>query len=144
MLSRDAVLASHKVTQGCHTLSVIASPSGRGNPHIFALSLRGSVATAAIQSEALCGMPGRCGGCRMVPLDCRVGVLPLLTMTKGGRERAGWFVSRFRDASPKAVIASRIVAWQSSLRRCAGCPGDAEVAGWFRWIAASGLCPFSQ
>ena len=86
MLSRDAVLASHKVTQGCHTLSVIASPSGRGNPHIFALSLRGSVATAAIQSEALHGMPGRCGGCRMVPLDCRVGALPLLAMTKEGCE----------------------------------------------------------
>ena len=28
-------------------------------------------------------------------------------------------------------------AWQSSLMRYVGCPSDEEVAGWFRWIAAS-------
>ena len=31
----------------------------------------------------------------------------------------------------------RELTQQSSLMRHVGCPGDAEVAGWFRWIAAS-------
>jgi hypothetical protein len=35
----------------------------------------------------------------------------------------------------------RELTWQSSLRRHAGCRGDAGVAQWFRWIAMSGLCP---
>ena len=40
----------------------------------------------------------------MVPLDCRVACAP--RNDKRGTERAGRFVSRFRDTSPKVVIAS--------------------------------------
>ena len=43
-----------------------------------------------------------------------------------------------------SVIASPLRARQSSPKRNAGCRGVAGGAGWFRWIAASGLCPSSQ
>ena len=55
--------------------------------HPSSLSLRARQGVA-IQSGSLCGMPRRCGSCPMVLLDCRVGALPLLAMTKvwsGGR-----------------------------------------------------------
>ena len=34
-------------------------------------------------------MPGRCGSCRMVPVDCRVGAVLLLAMTKVGTGMGG-------------------------------------------------------
>ena len=53
-----------------------------------------------------------------------------------------WWAGLFRPSlgipQLHAVIASPLRAWQSSRGRYAGCLSDAEVAGWFRWIAASG------
>jgi hypothetical protein len=48
-------------------------------PLVLSLRARQGV---AIQSGILCGMPGRCGSCPMVPLDCRVRLTPLLAMTR--------------------------------------------------------------
>ena len=78
----------------------------------------------------------------MVPLDCRVAVL--LAMTTGGTEMGEVL---------RVTVFGRIAlrchcepgrAWQSSQGRYVGCRGGAGVAGWFGWIAASGLCPSSQ
>jgi hypothetical protein len=80
----------------------------------------------------------------MVPLDCRVGTLSLLAMTKveglppkDGNGRGG--SSQFSDASPKAVIASpQDAAIQSEalcgkLGRCDGMPnGSAGLPRRFR------------
>jgi hypothetical protein len=59
--------------------AVIASPAGRGNQvsSLFVIARKVSKRTdVAIQSEALCGRPGRCGGCPTRPLDCRVRLTP--------------------------------------------------------------------
>jgi len=73
----DAFLAMTKVgrVRRSGTLPVF----GRVPPRCHREPVKG----VAIQSGSLCGMPGRCGGCRTRPLDCRVGALPLLAMTTG-------------------------------------------------------------
>ena len=73
----DAFLAMTKVgrVRRSGTLPVF----GRVPPRCHCEPVKG----VAIQSGSLCGMPGRCGGCRTRPLDCRVGALPLLAMTTG-------------------------------------------------------------
>jgi hypothetical protein len=85
-------------------------------------------------------MPGRCGGCPMPPLDCRVATL--LAMTTVGSGGRGGFGSGFRAyplcchwepcrgcQSGLLTVMSlrgrsrRELTWQSSLRRDSGCPG---------------------
>jgi hypothetical protein len=105
----------------------------------------------AIQSEALHGMPGRCGGCRTRsaglprryaprndnaktwgmlkrPPDCRVAVLrpgfrayPLCCHCEPGR---AWQSGLLTFMSLRGR-SRRELRWQSSLRRYAGCGGDA-------------------
>ena len=54
----------------------------RGIPHTLSLRARQGV---AIQSEALWGILGRCGGCPPLPLDCRVAALLAMTRRKSAQ-----------------------------------------------------------
>jgi hypothetical protein len=102
------------------------------------------------------GCPGDAVGCPMVPtglprrgaprndnaktwgmpkrsLDCRVAAL--LAMTKGGTGMGEVVRHGFRMPGPVLSLRGRSrreLTWQSSLRRYAGCRGDAGVAQWFR------------
>ena len=71
-------------------------------------------------------MPGRCRGCLMVPLDCRVA--SLTAMTKGGTGMGEVLRHGFRMPDPVLSFRGRSrreLTWQSSLGRYVGCPGDA-------------------
>ena len=103
------------------------------------LSLRARQGVA-IQSGSLGRMPGRCGSCPMVPLDCRVACAP--RNDKGGARMGGVVRQGLGIPFPLCCHCEPVRVWQSSRDRLAGCPGDAVVAQWFSWIATSGLCPF--
>ncbi|MBC8347942.1 MAG: hypothetical protein O3A82_12700 [Verrucomicrobia bacterium] len=73
-------------------------------------------------------------------LDCRVGATPPRNDKKGTGMAEVGSSQVFGRITPRCHC-EPVRAWQSSLRRHAGCRGDAGVAQWFRWIAMSGLCP---
>ena len=88
-------------------------------------------------------MPGRCGGCRMVPLDCRVAALLAMTKGRTGMGEVGSVLlfgcvpqrchcepGRAWQSGLLTVMSlrgrsRRELTWQSSLRRYAGGRGDA-------------------